>query len=466
MKKKKFFPVILAIAFFCVFACGMISKEPTSVEAAARNRFVVRKGVYYYYRNGVSAKGWVRRRNGGRYYFNTVTGAAKPGIVTVDGHKYFFTKNGKMMRGWRKVRGKVYYFGKNGRMYCKKLALINGKRYYFNKNGVRCGGRVKIGKKWYAFDPVTGIQIRNGWYTTRKGTTYFAGPKYHFVKGFYKPDDAYRYFRKTDGKMLKGWQTLNKSRYFFDPITGKRYDNCTIVYKHRLFSFDSNGKLFKNGWVTVNGKTYYAGKNGELLTGWYTESGNTYYFNSAGERQMGWISVDGKNYYLSSSTAVLTRNQWIDGTHYVGADGAWIPDYKDKYFRWPLDAKNNIITSHFGKRTPPGANASTNHKGIDIKANKGDPIYAAADGVVHLMLPTAKSGGAGNYTQILHDNGMVTEYMHQSRFAKLKVGQTVKIGQLIGYVGNTGNSYGAHLHFGIFVNDKNKNPLNYVDIPG
>ena len=105
------------------------------------------------------------------------------------------------------------------------------------------------------------------------------------MKGFYKPDDAYRYFRKTDGKMLKGWQTLNKSRYFFDPITGKRYDNCTIVYKHRLFSFDSNGKLFKNGWVTVNGKTYYAGKNGELLTGWYTESGNTYYFNSAGERQ-------------------------------------------------------------------------------------------------------------------------------------------------------------------------------------
>lgn len=60
---------------------------------------------------------------------------------------------------------------------------------------------------------------------------------------------------------------------------------------------------------------------------------------------------------------------------------------------------------------------------------------------------------------------MITEYMHQSKFANIKIGQKVKRGQLIGYVGNTGASYGAHLHFGVIVNNVNKDPLNYVDVP-
>ena len=66
----------------------------------------------------------------------------------------------------------------------------------------------------------------------------------------------------------------------------------------------------------------------------------------------------------------------------------------------------------------------------------------------------------------MHGKGFVTEYMHQSKFhPKVKVGTKVTKGQIIGYVGSTGNSTGPHLHFGVIANGTNQNPLNYVKRP-
>ena len=202
-----------------------------------------------------------------------------------------------------------------------------------------------------------------------------------------------------------------------------------------------------------------------MLTGWVVVSGNSYYMNKTGERQTGWIKLSGKRYYLDPATGIMARNKWIDKKHYVGNDGAWISGYTGKCFSWPLAASSNTITSKFGPRTAPGPAASTYHKGIDIAAKHGQKIYAAAAGTIELIQPASQGGGAGNYTRIRHANGMITEYMHQSKFANIKIGQKVKRGQLIGYVGNTGASYGAHLHFGVIVNNVNKDPLNYVDVP-
>lgn len=83
------------------------------------------------------------------------------------------------------------------------------------------------------------------------------------------------------------------------------------------------------------------------------------------------------------------------------------------------------------------------HTGQDFSAPSGTPIYAAASGVV--LSPTA-GGWAGINVVIQHSNGGATLYAHMSRKA-VKTGQTVKAGQLIGYVGNTGRSFGSHLHF-------------------
>ncbi len=101
--------------------------------------------------------------------------------------------------------------------------------------------------------------------------------------------------------------------------------------------------------------------------------------------------------------------------------------------------QNYRVGAGFGKR----GSWSRYHTGQDFGAPTGTPIYAAASGVV--LSPTA-GGWAGTNVVIQHGNGGSTLYAHMSRKA-VKKGQTVKAGQLIGYVGNTGRSFGSHLHF-------------------
>jgi len=110
------------------------------------------------------------------------------------------------------------------------------------------------------------------------------------------------------------------------------------------------------------------------------------------------------------------------------------------------------ISSNFGARW------GRKHEGIDIAANTGDPIYAALDGAVTYA---GWAAGYGNFIKLKHANGVETAYGHCSKI-DVKVGQSVKKGQKIGAVGNTGNSTGPHLHFEVLVNGVHKNPLTYL----
>ena len=101
------------------------------------------------------------------------------------------------------------------------------------------------------------------------------------------------------------------------------------------------------------------------------------------------------------------------------------------------------------------------HAGIDLSAAEGTPIHAADGGKVVLMQGTGASGGYGNYTCVQHTATMSTCYAHQSRFGTSQ-GARVSQGQVIGYVGNTGHSFGAHLHFEVRINGSPVNPLNYL----
>lgn len=97
------------------------------------------------------------------------------------------------------------------------------------------------------------------------------------------------------------------------------------------------------------------------------------------------------------------------------------------------------------------------HQGIDLASDYGTPIHAAAAGTVSIGWEAA---GAGNYTVISHGNGLWTVYMHQSSYA-LKSGW-VEAGQVIGYVGKTGNADGPHLHFETHVGSLWNNRVNPV----
>lgn len=113
-----------------------------------------------------------------------------------------------------------------------------------------------------------------------------------------------------------------------------------------------------------------------------------------------------------------------------------------------VDAKSKSITAIF--RTKSSLWSSGWHNGIDIGAPLGSPIKAAADGIVINTDGILKHDGFGNRVLIKHDDGRVTLYAHMVSVPIVKVNQSVKRGQVIGYVGGTGNTqnhYGAHLHF-------------------
>lgn len=107
----------------------------------------------------------------------------------------------------------------------------------------------------------------------------------------------------------------------------------------------------------------------------------------------------------------------------------------------PVAASSGWVNPVCASSIGDGLGAGRNHMGVDLAAGHGTPIRAAAAGTVSTAW---QAGGAGNYTVINH-GGVWTIYMHQSSFA-VQSGW-VEAGQVIGYVGNTGNSYGPHLHF-------------------
>ena len=116
---------------------------------------------------------------------------------------------------------------------------------------------------------------------------------------------------------------------------------------------------------------------------------------------------------------------------------------------WPV---NGTFTSPFGMRW------GRLHAGIDIAAPEGTPIRAADSGRVIIA---GWTGGYGNYTCISHSSSLSTCYGHQSRYAT-SVGANVSKGQVIGYVGNTGHSFGAHLHFEVRVSGNPVDPMGYL----
>ena len=126
-------------------------------------------------------------------------------------------------------------------------------------------------------------------------------------------------------------------------------------------------------------------------------------------------------------------------------------------FRWPLEASRNTLTSLYGPRTHPVTGRPNNHTGIDIPAPKNSKIYAAKSGIV---ATSTRHGSYGEYVVVAHSDGTSTLYAHMTS-RNVKEGQTVKQGDVVGYVGSTGSSTGNHLHFEVRINGSRTDPLNY-----
>lgn len=125
----------------------------------------------------------------------------------------------------------------------------------------------------------------------------------------------------------------------------------------------------------------------------------------------------------------------------------------------PVHNKDLIhLVSGFGYRIDPIYKTKRMHTGVDFTADIGTEVYATGDGVVEVI--ESETWGYGKCIVINHGFGYKTRYAHLNGF-KVKQGQKIKRGELIGFVGNTGKSTGPHLHYEVELNGKKINPVNF-----
>jgi murein DD-endopeptidase MepM/ murein hydrolase activator NlpD len=140
-----------------------------------------------------------------------------------------------------------------------------------------------------------------------------------------------------------------------------------------------------------------------------------------------------------------------------------VVDYYDetgksaKKFLVRKPVNNAIMRSGFGSRRHPILGYVKMHTGVDWATAYGTPIFASGNGTVEVA---GLEGGYGKYVKLKHNNGYETAYGHMSAFAKgLEVGKQVRQGQVIGFVGTTGQSTGPHVHYEILVNGRFVDPM-------
>ena len=128
----------------------------------------------------------------------------------------------------------------------------------------------------------------------------------------------------------------------------------------------------------------------------------------------------------------------------------------------PVDGAR--VSSKFGMRNHPILGYTKFHKGVDFAAPKGTRIVAAGDGKI---VYAGWYSTYGQYVKVMHNKTYSTAYAHLSKLPKnMRVGDSVRQGQVIGYVGTTGNSTGPHLHFEVLKGNDQINPMALKDFGG
>lgn len=163
----------------------------------------------------------------------------------------------------------------------------------------------------------------------------------------------------------------------------------------------------------------------------------------------------------SGSIDMETLKQHIEKTmETVGDIKDYLSQQKDLYMAtpkgWPVDGN---ITSHYGKREHPKTGEEDFHTGLDITSSPGNPVKATADGIVSF---SGWSGGSGNLIVIEHGFGYSTCYAHNKMNA-VSIGRRVKRGDIIAYLGSTGNSTGPHVHYEVWKNGRAVNPKSFIE---
>lgn len=202
------------------------------------------------------------------------------------------------------------------------------------------------------------------------------------------------------------------------------------------------------------------------------------HFNVQSSKDLAAASVGENQSFLSATTLAHKSNITVDGSAvYISfakitvASGSKMDTFNGsvhtttKSIDWlvPFGVKSRV-SSTFGPRGAISGvpDASRNHGGVDIGIPTDVPIIAARDGVASVYYATSNHT-AGNFVNIDHGDGYISRYLHMTHHV-VSSGQTVKAGQVIGYIGSTGASSGSHLHYGIQYGGVAINPNQFLGL--
>ncbi len=250
------------------------------------------------------------------------------------------------------------------------------------------------------------------------------------------------------------------ARDFIIPLNKITTKSSAVINGSFMSTAKSLGLSTNNILEIINAYSYQIDFQRQIKAGdkvtfitekFYTEDGK---FSHAGKVLFASLNLSGTEYNIYRYSP-----QGGDNAEYFSEDGRSV---KRNLLRTPVNVAR--ISSHFGNRKHPIMGYTKMHKGVDFAAPIGTPIYAAGDGTITEM---GWKSGYGKFVQVKHSSTLSTAYAHASNFAKnLKKGSKIKQGQIIAYVGTTGNSTGPHLHYEVKINGKHVNPMSVKGTPG
>lgn len=173
-------------------------------------------------------------------------------------------------------------------------------------------------------------------------------------------------------------------------------------------------------------------------------------------------------YRLTAQRLLVSRNEdgtellvpALEGSDQKGLSGLYLEALNSVWFQWPVEGANMIsLSNRYGFRAAPGGEGGTFHAGIDIPAERGSRVLAAAGGTV---TEDGFDAERGNYLVIDHGDGMETVYAHCLSLS-VEEGDTVAAGDVIAAVGSTGKATGPHLHFEVRQEGEARDPVAYFD---
>lgn len=313
-----------------------------------------------------------------------------------------------------------------------------------------------------------------------------------YIHGAYGQDVTLNFLLKQQA-MFKGDESGNMTdedvQFILDGYAGKPSFDCIGLIKAYEWIEEDTGDILygSNGFkdVGADGMFKAATTRGEIAImpdipgiGVYMDGHIGVYI---GEGEV--IQAKGKRYGVVKTQLTDTAwTHWIyfPGIRYVNAGDYILGNHRVRIekgkiieilsnvvagngdFAWPLPSpfdKSYITSGSQGRYNPVTDEWQNSHGAIDIGADEGTPIYAAADGTVVM---SGWHDSYGNFVKIDHGNGWATLYAHQLR-RNCYAGDYITTGQIIGYVGSTGNSTGNHLHFEIRENDVRLDPSSFFE---